>query len=196
MALSRDMEARVIGYFMRLEGKLRQIDLGIEFHIETRNALICRVMHPVLENALPGLVYHELAYYTIWQSPQGVGLKERFDLGSLYNDEKFAELQKLPPPKWNSDAAIKLARFVAPRLAQQQIDEFVGSPKHEPAVGLVHRFYDLQNPPTQIYAGSAMYLRFHEGASLEESPLEQRLRQYLDFLHTQRQEREPVRRTR
>jgi hypothetical protein len=38
-----------------------------------------------------------------------------------------------------------------------------------------------------------MYLRHGEYETLEESPLEQRLRQYLDFLHTLRQENEPRR---
>jgi hypothetical protein len=192
MVVSREFEQKTQGYFMHLERKLRTVDPGIEFHLEKQRAMIGRVTHPLLEARLPGLVYRELAHYTIWQSPAGFGLKERFDIGSLHSDEHYAKLRRLPPPRWNTGDAIKLARFVGPRLACEQMDEHVGSPPHEPVLGTVHRFYDW-GPSLQIYAGSAMYLRNGEYETLEESPLEQRLRQYLDFLHTLRQENEPRR---
>lgn len=193
MPLSTILAGRVKDYFVYLEDRLVEIDRGIRIMYTFTRALDIYVANRVLERALPELVTEQVACYTLWQDDDRLGLKERYDLGTPFCDPTFTKLRGLQAPRINVNKVKGLARLVANRLAGEDVREHVNLNTRQPVQAIVHREKSLGTTSFKVYSGSSIYLRHDWFYFLQDSPIEQHLRQYLDFLHTLRQETKPAR---
>ena len=193
MPLSTILAGRVKDFFVDLENRLSEVDRGIRICYMHTRALEVYAENRMLEHALPELVAEQVACYTLWQDGDILGLKERYDLGTPFCDPTFTKLHGMQAPRIMVNTVKNLARLVANRLAGENVPERINLTARQPVQAIVHREKHLGTTSFTAYSGSSIYLRHDWFYFLQKSPIEQHLRQYLDFLHTMRQETKPVR---
>lgn len=193
MPLSATNAKQAIDFFTWLEDKLNKVYPGTRMGQIPGRALEVCVTNCELKRELPELVPDQIAHCTIWQQQFILGIKERYDLGTQSCDASFAQLHRLKTPRITADRVKAWARLVANRLACEEVPEYTNLNSRQPVLAIVHR--EKHNGPAspKTYQGSSIYLRHDWYCGLESSPIEQHLRQYLDFLHTMRQESHQVR---
>jgi len=172
-------------YVNDLDRRLSSIAPGTVFRIvHNYKTTDVDVVNEQLQDNLPELVEGSIAAFTIWDSTQGFGVKERYDLGTNRCDEDLCRTLQWPQPRWDRGEVKKLVRQLAGNLCREKLPEVnQGVP---PWQGIRHAHATV--PPCLYYLGSSIHLRHDAYVSLLRSPIEHRLRQHLDFIYTCKQE--------